>query len=235
MLKNIFNLPLSLYTWPVTADDQYRENHPMPYAPAHKQQSRERIVRAAAELFATKGFDAVSIDQVMEAAGLTRGAFYAHFHSKQDLYRESIIAANRHSAVNKVLENLRDPAQTTRQVIRSYLSDEHLALQFFPCPMAFLSTDIANRDKGVRDAYTRVFHGLNNVIEAGLEPVEERLSGDVNSRQQRSLAITALMVGGMAIARALTDEDSKNALLRACMETAMQLQEGGLNEQMLQL
>ncbi|MDH2431775.1 helix-turn-helix domain containing protein [Pokkaliibacter sp. MBI-7] len=200
----------------------------MPYAPEHKQQSRERIVRAAAELFSTKGFDAVSIDQVMEAAGLTRGAFYAHFRSKQELYRESIIAASRHSGVANVLKNLSDPAQTARQVINSYLSNEHLALQFFPCPMAFLSTDIANRDKGVRDAYTRVFHGLNNVIEAGLEPVEERLSGNSQHRQQRALAITALMVGGMAIARALTDEDSKAALLTACMDTALGLQEGDL-------
>ena len=57
----------------------------MPWTTEHKQKSREKILSSAARLFTKKGFDAVSIDDVMRLAGLTRGAFYAHFKSKSDV------------------------------------------------------------------------------------------------------------------------------------------------------
>ena len=60
----------------------------MRYSPEHKEQSREKILEAARQLFRSRGFEGASIDQVMHAAGLTRGAFYAHFTSKDDLVRQ---------------------------------------------------------------------------------------------------------------------------------------------------
>lgn len=62
----------------------------MPYPKDHKTRSRARIVEAARELFNTHGFDRVSIDMVMRKAGLTRGAFYAHFASKEALFAEAV-------------------------------------------------------------------------------------------------------------------------------------------------
>jgi TetR/AcrR family transcriptional repressor of nem operon len=67
----------------------------MAWKESHKQESRERIVNAAAELFTRKGFNQVGIDEVMMQAGMTRGAFYAHFNSKIDLYEEAIITAGK--------------------------------------------------------------------------------------------------------------------------------------------
>jgi TetR/AcrR family transcriptional repressor of nem operon len=62
----------------------------MPYAPEHKQKTRERIVEAAARLFNRKGFAEVTIGEFMTAAGLTHGGFYRHFASKEELYAESV-------------------------------------------------------------------------------------------------------------------------------------------------
>ena len=59
----------------------------MPYSPEHKQQTRERIIECARMLFNRHGFDRVTIDMVMERAALTRGGFYNHFKSKEDLFR----------------------------------------------------------------------------------------------------------------------------------------------------
>ena len=64
----------------------------MPWNAEHKTQSRDRILSSAAQLFSHQGFDAVSIDDVMAHAGLTRGAFYAHFKSKSDMYHQSMVA-----------------------------------------------------------------------------------------------------------------------------------------------
>ena len=60
----------------------------MPYSKEHKAKSRERILQSAYQLFATRGFNQVTIDEVMQDCSLTRGAFYAHFISKSDLYSE---------------------------------------------------------------------------------------------------------------------------------------------------
>ena len=61
----------------------------MPYSPAHKQNTRTRIVQAARKLFNLRGFAAVSIDEIMGEAGLTHGGFYKHFARKEDLYQEA--------------------------------------------------------------------------------------------------------------------------------------------------
>ena len=62
----------------------------MPYRPDHKARTRARIVEAARRLFNRHGFEQVTIDQIMAAAGLTRGGFYHHFDSKDQLYAASV-------------------------------------------------------------------------------------------------------------------------------------------------
>lgn len=65
----------------------------MGWSASQKQQSRERILQSAAELFTREGFENVGINDVMQHAGMTRGAFYNHFSSKSELYAEAILAA----------------------------------------------------------------------------------------------------------------------------------------------
>ena len=64
----------------------------MPYSARHKQATRERIVEASRVLFNRHGFEGVTIDMVMDAAGLTRGCFYNHFESKEKLYGEAVLS-----------------------------------------------------------------------------------------------------------------------------------------------
>jgi AcrR family transcriptional regulator len=62
----------------------------MPYSPEHKRDTREIIIENARRLFNKKGFSEVSIDEVMENVGLTRGGFYRHFRDKDELYTEAV-------------------------------------------------------------------------------------------------------------------------------------------------
>ena len=57
----------------------------MPYAPHHKQQTRNRIVRSAARLFNRRGFAEVTVGEIMMVAGLTHGGFYRHFKHFSEL------------------------------------------------------------------------------------------------------------------------------------------------------
>jgi len=62
----------------------------MPYTQKHKDKTRKKILQSAFQLFTAKGFDGVTVNELMENCGLTRGAFYAHFSGKAALYNESL-------------------------------------------------------------------------------------------------------------------------------------------------
>ena len=62
----------------------------MGYSSEHKDRTRERVVTAAGRLFRRYGYNGVGIDEIMAAAGLTRGGFYAHFKSKHDLFAAAL-------------------------------------------------------------------------------------------------------------------------------------------------
>src|SRR5215475_13781016 len=62
----------------------------MPYSAEHKLDTRQRILESARRLFNSKGFSEVSIDEIMDGAGLTHGGFYRHFKDKSELYAEAV-------------------------------------------------------------------------------------------------------------------------------------------------
>ena len=96
----------------------------MPYAPQHKEQTRARIVECARRMFNRHGFEAVSIDEIMASAGLTRGGFYHHFANKEELYCEAIAGYLR---CNPVGVNFAACAQEiVLQMVNGYLSRQHL-------------------------------------------------------------------------------------------------------------
>lgn len=189
----------------------------MPYPSTHKPKTRTKILHSAAKLFAWHGFDQISIDAVMADAGLTRGAFYSHFQDKSELYAEAIAYAALTSAIAKLDEEL--PAgQQVQTLLQAYLSPEHVRQESSPCPLAFLATDVSQRDPQVRHTYTRVYRSLVN-----------RLAKIGENRADRAhrLAATAMMIGGVAIARALDDESTSNELLAACRKFCSELLEHG--------
>ncbi|WP_049723390.1 TetR/AcrR family transcriptional regulator [Gilvimarinus polysaccharolyticus] len=184
----------------------------MAWSKAHKSQTREAIVTAAAELFTRLGYERVGINDVMAAAGLTRGAFYAHFVSKSALYAEAIsVAAVR--AKNRVLQGA-SVAPSASDIAERYLSRERADGGNDCCPLAFLATDIYQRDEQVRHAYAHVFKGfVRNIARA-------------DSRDEQSdvaLQAAVLMVGGLAVARALTDDPMSDRIMEVCKQAIANL------------
>lgn len=180
----------------------------MAWDPAHKLQTREKILSSAAYLFAQNGFENVGINQVMKHAGLTRGAFYAHFESKSDLYAESILSAAKR--ISKRIDPNIPNALDFNHLISAYLSKEHADGNSYNCPLAFLTTDITQRDDQVRDAYTKVFKGFVRFM-------EQRLSHtDSDQASEHAMQNAVMMIGGIALARAIKDPDLSSELIKAC-------------------
>ena len=177
--------------------------------------TRERILESAVKLFSARGFDNVTINDVMQAAQLTHGAFYAHFSSKHELYKEAITAATKNSMLAKALAENNCENLNVTKLVAAYLSIEHVQQNTPPCPLAFLATDVANREEEVRLAYTKVYKDLIAILNKQLNHTP--------SSQERMLALSALMIGGVAISRALCDEQAVMDLLGACKKYGEQL------------
>jgi AcrR family transcriptional regulator len=190
----------------------------MPYSKEHKQQSRQRILQSAAKLFTAKGFDNTPIDEIMADADMTRGAFYAHFSSKSELYAQALLYA----AENNIIA-MPKPCDMSEQslietILRTYLSLAHIRNDM-PCPLAFLVTDVVNQDPQVRKTYTNVFKGMNRTL---LKHAKAFSSCDGDT----VLAVTAMMIGGVAVGRALDDTATRKRLLSSCQQVARTLLHG---------
>ena len=111
----------------------------MRYAPEHKEGTRARLVKATGALAKRQGFSGTGIDGLMAAAGLTSGAFYAHFRSKNELL-EAIVDNELQRSV--ALFAQQSPAKAMK-VIEGYLSPAHVAHPESGCAVPALAPEIA--------------------------------------------------------------------------------------------
>jgi AcrR family transcriptional regulator len=174
----------------------------MPYSSKHKQKTRARIVECARILFNRHGFESVSIDMVMAEADLTRGGFYNHFRSKEELFAAAVSSflmgrgARWRAAAGVDPEN---PApEMASQMIAGYLSPEHLGDLDGQCPMIALPSDVARSNPEVRAAYQELLTAMVGLFETSLEE-------QAADSRHAALVLAALCVGGMVLARTLPD------------------------------
>jgi TetR/AcrR family transcriptional repressor of nem operon len=161
-------------------------------------ENRQRILDVASRLFREKGFDAVSVSEVMKAAGLTHGGFYGHFNSKDDLVAET---------VGYVLSNDAVGGKDFRAYLDVYLSPRHRDNAADGCPTAGLAADIRHQTPAVRAAMTA---GLRSQIERGINA----LSGiDAANRRRAAIGTWAAMVGAVILARAIDDTTLSDEVL----------------------
>lgn len=176
----------------------------MPYGATHKQQTRARIVECARILFNRHGFENVTIDMVMAEAKLTRGGFYNHFASKDELFAAAVSSFLMGRGAQWRAEAGIDPSKPTReaarQMLAGYLSSEHLGDLDGQCPMIALPSDIARSNPKVQAAYQLLLEGMVGLF-------ENSLRGRSSKKRQDALALAASCVGGMVLARTLPDSD----------------------------
>ncbi len=159
-------------------------------------QNREALVQAAARLFRERGIDGVGVAEISKQAGLTHGALYAQFPSKEALAAEALAdgVARANGWMTARLEG-REPTLTDH--LDAYLSSQHRDDLGGGCAMAASASEVARQPRDVSVAFTNGFSQLVGIIERTLAK-----SGSAAERRQRSLAITAAMIGGVAAARA---------------------------------
>jgi AcrR family transcriptional regulator len=188
----------------------------MPYTPEHKLKTRQAILESARRLFNKRGFSEVSIEDVMENAGLTRGGFYRHFKDKDDLYAEAVRWFLCTDAP-KPWQRKPSPARAAskprgQRVVDSYFSRDHFADRETCCPLIALPSDVMRGSDVVKRAYRDVLEKLLQIFEADLHGPR---------RRERALALVAMCVGGVIAAKCVDDPTLAEDLRRAAHRHAL--------------
>ena len=187
----------------------------MRYSKDHKQATRRRILEAAGRRFKKDGIDGSGLATLMSDAGLTNGAFYAHFSSKEDLVAN--VLADQLRTQRKSFDDQPSDRAGLEAFVRSYLSPEHRDQFAGGCPSAALLDEIARRPSDTRDVFTDEVMGVVDDIASRLDPA------DVDAARVDALTIFGLMVGTLQLARALTDRHLSDQLLARGEDTVLKL------------
>src|SRR5271169_1470385 len=191
----------------------------MPYPAGNRTEVKKKIVDSARRLFNARGFESVSLHQIMAGAGLTHGGFYSYFGSKSDLYAAVLGCFFTDPEWKSCWEGVHVDLSSTDvgpQVVRAYLSRQHYEDVENSCPMVALPTDVARSGKSTRRAFETVFRAMVNVLERSLRDRK-------GPRRETAQAIAALSIGGMIVARTLLDRAHADELRGSCIAAALQL------------
>ena len=183
------------------------------YGKDHKEETRRRIVEAAGRRFKRDGIDGSGIATLMADAGLTNGAFYAHFQSKDDLVATTVadqLRTQRESFFAR-------PGIGVEQLVREYLSIQHRDDLEHGCPSAALLDEIGRSATPTKQAYTGGVLAIADEIAARLAP------DDPESALATTLSLFALLIGALQLSRALADRQLADEVLERGIENALAL------------
>jgi AcrR family transcriptional regulator len=185
------------------------------YGKEHKQATRQRIIETSGRRFKRDGIDGSGIATLMADAGLTNGAFYAHFASKEDLVATAVAEQLREQREN--FTTLAPARAGVEQIVRAYLSVEHRDHPDDGCPSAALLDEIGRCTDTTKQAYT---DGLLAVI----DDLADRLAPeDTQSARVKILSVFAMMIGTLQLSRALVDHHLADAVLEQGTHNALTL------------
>jgi TetR/AcrR family transcriptional repressor of nem operon len=184
----------------------------MRYSAEHKQETRKRIVRAAAQQFCRPGGKGLAIAELMRDLGLTHGGFYKHFDSKQQLLAEAISGFDEMEAGIVDAVSKAKPGAELKMIIEHYLRLEHCSKPGAGCLMAALSSEIARYPRAVRVE-------IDRAMQRRIKRLARFLPGKTGKERERNcLVLMSGMVGALNVARAAVDQESRKAILDASKE-----------------
>ncbi|MEU6129394.1 TetR/AcrR family transcriptional regulator [Saccharopolyspora sp. NPDC047091] len=177
-----------------------------------KKLNRERIVGAAGEGFRLRGIDGIGIDELMKAAGMTHGAFYNHFSSKEDLALEVFNRGFTDSlaALDAVRESHPGAARAALDaVVEQYLTADHRDHPETGCASAALAADAGRHGCAAQAQYQRGLAGYFDTITDMVREAahQEGTEPDPAESREQAVALFCQLVGALVVSRAVAAAD----------------------------
>ena len=174
-------------------------------------ENRQTVINVASRLFRERGFDGIGLKDLMKGAGLTQGAFYKQFASKEDLAVEASKRALESASGRWSDAAAAHPDDPLGAVIGFYLSDGHRGEKMDGCPIVALGADAARQGTDVKAEFEAG-------IKAHLDVIGRFIAGTDEVSRGKAMAILATMVGAVTLSRVVNDPDLAQALLDAAAE-----------------
>jgi TetR/AcrR family transcriptional regulator, transcriptional repressor for nem operon len=186
----------------------------MRYEKGHNDTTRQRIIEGAARRFREQGVAAAGVAAVMSDAGLTNGAFYTHFESKEDLFS---------NVLQTLLERRVELLQASidkgglEGAVGIYLSARHRDRPGEGCITAALAAEVARHPKSTREIFTARIVAIIDLMAAELPPNSTR------SQRSDAIALYGMMIGTLQLARAVSDRQLSDEILESGIQAALAL------------
>ncbi len=176
------------------------------------EKNRETVIDVASRLFRKHGFDGIGLKDLMAGAGLTQGAFYKQFASKEDLAAQASKRAFESAGSRWSTATEKSPEDPLGAVLDFYLSMDHREEKMDGCPMVALGADAARQSSDVRAPFEAG-------IKAHLETLD-RLIGesDDEGSSGKAMAVLSTMIGAVVLSRAVNDEKLSKQILQAAAD-----------------
>jgi AcrR family transcriptional regulator len=179
----------------------------MRYEKGRKDSTRDRILEVASRKLRQDGIAGSGLAGIMSAAGLTNGAFYAHFSSKSELVEKSL-----ERATDEQWQQFEKEIASGRllNIVRAYLSEQHRDHPESGCASAALLPEISRQDPDTRHVYTESVKRL-------LKAIEKQIADMPKGPRARKIAIgmLGLLIGTLQLARAVDDPALSKHILAA--------------------
>ena len=188
----------------------------MRYKSNQKAKAREAILQAGARTLRTNGFNGIGVDGIAASAGVTSGAFYSNFSNKEALLQQVIETCLGEPFIDPDSGCLAERQVRLKEWLAMYISPEHRRDPASGCVMPTLSADVARANPTIRATYRRRMLPL-------VRRLSKILDGAEPDREQRAWSIIALMVGAIAISRAMPDGKQADQAIDAALQTAIAL------------
>jgi TetR/AcrR family transcriptional regulator, transcriptional repressor for nem operon len=197
----------------------------MRYPPGHKRKAREALLDASARSLKEAGFNGIGVDGLAAAAGVTSGAFYSNFPTK-----EAMLEAVVETGVGEPFLSQTETGTTAEKRARlmtlldDYISSWHSAGPAEGCVIPALSADVSRARPTVKRTYERK-------ISAFADRIASLLDGEQSDRERLAWSVVAMMVGAIAISRGMPEgSESRMAAIDSARDTAKMLIEAAMRD-----
>jgi TetR/AcrR family transcriptional regulator, transcriptional repressor for nem operon len=187
---------------------------------ARAAENRETVINVASRLFREHGFDGIGLKDLMEAAGLTQGAFYKQFASKDDLAAQASRRALESVSSRWSAAAAANPKDPLSAVVATFLSTDHREERTDGCPIVALGSDAARQGSEVKASFEA---GIRKYLE-----LLDRWIGEADGEEPsgKAMAILSTMVGAVLLSRAVNDKRLSKQFLQAAVKSVMGLSAG---------
>jgi TetR/AcrR family transcriptional repressor of nem operon len=179
----------------------------MRYPQNRKAETRQKLIEKAGSIAKKNGFATTGVDELMASVGLTGGAFYSHFASKDELLK-AIIANELTSTIGRFMDSQNESTDPFLNLLELYLSPLHVQFPEMGCPLPSLSTEVARADTSTKQIY-----------EDALKSTQQKLA-HVLGNSNHAWAALALNIGGVVLSRAMASSETQQEVLNACKDFA---------------